>query len=176
MDQQPTEGAPAAAAMVASAQPATSPQTARRPPSPEGARGAAQITIDDFGRVDLRVALVVAAERVAGTDKLIKLDLDLGTEQRTIVSGIAEFYEPETLVGRRIVIVANLKPAHIRGIESRGMLLADRWARRRRRPRAGHPRQGDPRRAPASRKAVSPLPRKGRGQGEGPFQGLQFKH
>ncbi|MCC6179515.1 MAG: methionine--tRNA ligase subunit beta [Chloroflexi bacterium] len=82
------------------------------------------ITIDDFARIDLRVALVTAAERVAGTDKLIRLDLDLGHERRTIVSGIAQFYEPATLVGRRIVIVANLKPARLRGVESRGMLLA----------------------------------------------------
>ena len=83
-----------------------------------------QITIDDFAKVDLRVAVILAAERVAGTDKLIKLDLDLGYERRTIVSGIAQFYETDALVGRRIVIVANLKPHKFRGIESRGMLLA----------------------------------------------------
>ena len=82
------------------------------------------ITIDEFRKVELRVAVVLAAERVPKTEKLLKLDLDLGSEQRTIVSGIAEFYEPEALVGKRIVIVANLKPARIRGIESRGMLLA----------------------------------------------------
>jgi methionyl-tRNA synthetase len=82
------------------------------------------ITIDDFAKVDLRVAVVLAAERVPKTEKLLKLDLDLGSEKRTIVSGIAEFYEPEALVGKRIVIVANLKPARIRGVESRGMLLA----------------------------------------------------
>ena len=82
------------------------------------------ITIDDFAKIDLRVAVVLAAERVPKTDKLLKLDLDLGNEQRTIVSGIAQFYEPEALVGRRIVIVANLKPAKLRGVESRGMLLA----------------------------------------------------
>ena len=61
---------------------------------------------------------MLAAERVPKTEKLLKLDLDLGSEQRTIVSGIAEFYEPEALVGKRIVIVANLKPARIRGVES----------------------------------------------------------
>jgi methionyl-tRNA synthetase len=82
------------------------------------------ITIDEFGKIDLRVAVVLAAERVPKTDKLLKLDLDLGYEKRTIVSGIAQFYEPEALVGRRIVIVANLKPAKLRGVESRGMLLA----------------------------------------------------
>jgi methionyl-tRNA synthetase len=82
------------------------------------------ITIDDFAKVDLRVAVVLAVERVPKTDKLLKLELDLGFEKRTIVSGIAQFYEPEALVGRRIVIVANLKPAKLRGVESRGMLLA----------------------------------------------------
>lgn len=82
------------------------------------------ITIDDFARLDLRVALVTAVERVPKTEKLLKLSLDLGSEERTIVSGIAQFYEPEHLVGKRIVIIANLKPAKIRGVESRGMLLA----------------------------------------------------
>jgi methionyl-tRNA synthetase len=82
------------------------------------------ITIDDFAKIDLRVAVVLAAERVPKTDKLLKIELDLGYEQRTIVSGIAAFYEPETLIGKRIVIVANLKPAKLRGVESRGMLLA----------------------------------------------------
>jgi methionyl-tRNA synthetase len=70
------------------------------------------------------VAVVLAAERVPKTAKLLKLDLDLGSERRSIVSGIAEFYEPQALVGKRIVVVANLKPARIRGVESRGMLLA----------------------------------------------------
>ena len=82
------------------------------------------VTIDEFARLDLRVALVTAVERVPKTEKLLKLSLDLGTEQRTIVSGIAQFYEAEQLVGKRIVIIANLKPAKIRGVESRGMLLA----------------------------------------------------
>jgi methionyl-tRNA synthetase len=82
------------------------------------------VTIDDFAKLDLRVALVLAVERVPKTEKLLKLDLDLGFERRAIVSGIAQFYEPEALVGKRIVIIANLKPARIRGVESRGMLLA----------------------------------------------------
>lgn len=82
------------------------------------------INIDQFKALDLRVALVTAAERVEGTDRLLKLSLDLGTEQRTIVSGIAEFRAPEDLVGRSIVIVANLQPSKIRGVESQGMLLA----------------------------------------------------
>lgn len=83
-----------------------------------------EIAIDDFGKLDLRSAIIVAAEKVEKADKLLKLTIDLGTETRTIVSGIAEFYTPENLVGLSIVVIANLKPAKIRGIESRGMLLA----------------------------------------------------
>ena len=86
--------------------------------------GAALVTIDQFGALDLRVALVLGYERVPKTDKLLKLDVDLGSERRTIVSGIAHLIDPDSLVGRRIIIVANLQPASIRGVESRGMLLA----------------------------------------------------
>jgi methionyl-tRNA synthetase len=94
-------------------------------PAPEAAPATETIvTIDDFAKLDLRVALVTAVERVPKTEKLLKLSLNLGSEERTIVSGIAQFYEPEELVGKRIVIIANLKPAKIRGVESRGMLLA----------------------------------------------------
>jgi methionine--tRNA ligase beta chain len=82
------------------------------------------ISIDQFKSLDLRVARITAAERVEGTDRLLKLSLDLGEEQRTIVSGIAEFRAPDDLVGRSIVIVANLEPSKIRGVESQGMLLA----------------------------------------------------
>lgn len=82
------------------------------------------ISIDQFRALDLRVAKIVSAERVEGTDRLLKLGLDLGNEQRTIVSGIANFRTPEELVGRSIVIVANLEPAKIRGVQSQGMLLA----------------------------------------------------
>jgi methionine--tRNA ligase beta chain len=82
------------------------------------------ISIDQFKTLDLRVAKILAAERVEGTDRLLELRVDLGTQQRTIVSGIAHFRAPEELVGHSIVIVANLEPAKIRGIESQGMLLA----------------------------------------------------
>ncbi len=82
------------------------------------------ISIDDFAKLDLRVAEVLTAERVEGTDKLVRLEIDLGTEKRQIVAGIAQFYTPEELIGKHIVIVANLEPARIRGVESRGMLLA----------------------------------------------------
>lgn len=83
-----------------------------------------RITIDQFFETDLRVARIVAAERVPGADRLLKLEVDLGTERRQIVAGIALSYEPEMLVGRTIVVVANLQPAVIRGVESQGMLLA----------------------------------------------------
>jgi len=83
-----------------------------------------EITIDDFAKMDLRVAKVLAAEKVKGADKLLTLTVDLGSEQRTIVSGIAKHYAPEELVGQNVVMIVNLKPAKIRGIESRGMVLA----------------------------------------------------
>jgi methionyl-tRNA synthetase len=83
-----------------------------------------EIEIGDFGKVQLRVAKVLQAENVPGADKLLKLQLDVGGEARQIVAGIALHYKPEQVVGKNIVIVANLKPAVIRGVESRGMLLA----------------------------------------------------
>ncbi len=84
----------------------------------------AKIGIEEFAKIDLRVAKVLAAEKVKGSKKLMKMQIDVGTEQRTIVAGIAEAYEPEALVGRSIVVVANLKPAKLMGIESNGMVLA----------------------------------------------------
>ncbi|MCU0610583.1 MAG: methionine--tRNA ligase subunit beta [Candidatus Eisenbacteria bacterium] len=84
------------------------------------------ITIDDFGKIELVVAQVVAAERVPNADRLVKLSVDTGADTRTLVAGIAQYYEVNDLIGRQIVIVANLQPAHIRGIESQGMLLAAR--------------------------------------------------
>jgi methionyl-tRNA synthetase len=83
-----------------------------------------KITIDDFTKVELRVAQVKHAEKVKGADKLLRLEVDLGTEVRQIVAGIALAYEPEKLIGRKIVIVANLQPRKLRGLESNGMLLA----------------------------------------------------
>jgi methionyl-tRNA synthetase len=83
-----------------------------------------QITIDDFVKVDLRVAQILVAERVPKADKLLRLEVDLGYEKRQILAGIAQYYEPEKLVGRKIVIVANLAPRKMRGLESNGMLLA----------------------------------------------------
>lgn len=83
-----------------------------------------RITIDEFMKVDLRVARVLEAEAVPKSKKLLKLKVDTGRDQRTIVAGIAEAYQPEQLVGRTIVIVANLQPAKLMGVESNGMVLA----------------------------------------------------
>jgi methionyl-tRNA synthetase len=88
------------------------------------AEGSQTISIDDFAKVDLRVAQVLVAERVPKADKLLRLEVDLGYEKRQILAGIAQHYEPEKLVGRKIVIVANLAPRKMRGLESNGMLLA----------------------------------------------------
>ncbi len=96
------------------------------PPAAEAPAGAGggTITIDDFSRVDLRTAKVLSAERVEGADKLLRIEVELGGERRPLVAGIAASYAPEDLPGRTIIVVANLKPATIRGVESQGMLLA----------------------------------------------------
>jgi methionyl-tRNA synthetase len=82
------------------------------------------IGIDDFSKVELRVAQVLVAERIPKADKLLRLEVDLGYEKRQILAGIAQYYEPEKLIGRKIVIVANLAPRKMRGLVSNGMLLA----------------------------------------------------
>ena len=85
----------------------------------------AQITIDDFTKVDLRVGQVLSAEPVKGSDKLLHMKIDIGEPKpRTIVAGIAEAYQPEQLLGRKVVIVANLAPRKLKGIESHGMIVA----------------------------------------------------
>jgi methionyl-tRNA synthetase len=83
-----------------------------------------KITIDDFAKVELRVGVVKVAERVPKSDKLLRLEIDIGTEVRQVVAGIAEAYAPEPLVGRKVVIVANLAPRKLRGLESNGMIVA----------------------------------------------------
>ena len=83
-----------------------------------------EITIDEFKRVKLKVAKIIAAENVKKSDKLLKLQIDLGGEQRQLVAGIAKSYKPEELIGKKILIVANLKAAKLFGIESQGMILA----------------------------------------------------
>jgi methionyl-tRNA synthetase len=82
------------------------------------------ISIDDFAKVDLRVAQVLVAERVPKADKLLRLEVDLGYEKRQILAGIAQYYDPEKLIGRKIVVVANLAPRKLRGLESNGMVVA----------------------------------------------------
>ncbi len=99
------------------ATPAIEPQQSAKPDTPE-------ITIDDFAKVDLRVARVLTAERIPKADKLLRLEVDLGYEKRQILAGIAQFYEPEKLIGRKVVIVANLAPRKLRGFESQGMIVA----------------------------------------------------
>ena len=96
-------------------------KAAQRPEKPEGC---ALIGIEDFMGVELRTAKVIACEKVPKAKKLLKLQLDLGYEERQVVSGIAKFYEPEALIGKKIIVVANLKPATLCGIESNGMILA----------------------------------------------------
>jgi methionyl-tRNA synthetase len=86
--------------------------------------GTPQIVIDDFVKIDLRVAQIIVAERIPKADKLLRLEVDLGYEKRQILSGIAEWYTPEELVGKKIVVIANLAPRKMRGLESHGMLLA----------------------------------------------------
>jgi methionyl-tRNA synthetase len=104
--------------------------TPERPSAPAGSvagpspAAGERLSIDEFMRLDLRVARVLDAERVPNSRKLVKMRVDLGTEERTLVAGIADAYEPQALVGRAIVVVVNLKPARLMGIESNGMLLA----------------------------------------------------
>jgi len=100
----PTEAAPAAKAA---------------PPLADG-----KISIDDFMKIELRVGQVKAAEKVKGADKLLRLEVDIGTEVRQLVAGIALAYKPEELIGRKVVIVANLQPRKLRGLESNGMIVA----------------------------------------------------
>src|SRR5258706_2050652 len=105
-------------------QPAAMSASQTAPAKPAAAIPDGNISIDDFAKVELRVAQVKTAERVKGADKLLRLEVDLGTEVRQLVAGIAEAYEPETLISRKVVIVANLAPRKLRGLESNGMIVA----------------------------------------------------
>jgi methionyl-tRNA synthetase len=113
--------APVALAVKAPEAAAAGPAAAHPPAPPQEPQ---HITIDDFDKVELRVAQILVAERVPKADKLLRLEVDLGYEKRQILAGIAQHYEPEKLIGRKIVIVANLAPRKMRGLESNGMLLA----------------------------------------------------
>jgi len=109
------------------APPATPP--APQPAAPTAVPGSqvndgSKITIEDFLKVELRVGEVKVAEKVKGADKLLRMEVDIGSEIRQIVAGIAKAYEPEKLVGRKVVIVANLQPRKLRGLESQGMIVA----------------------------------------------------
>ena len=116
------EDAKIVAAQPPVAQPAVTASAVVTPASPSPDSG--KITIDDFAKIELRVGVVKVAERVPKADKLLRLEIDIGTEVRQVVAGIAEAYAPETLVGRKVVIVANLVPRKLRGLESNGMIVA----------------------------------------------------
>ncbi|MFP5231978.1 MAG: methionine--tRNA ligase subunit beta [Acidobacteriota bacterium] len=115
---------PIAPAPIAStpAEPAAAPAAAIAPE--EQSTLPSSISIDDFARIEMRVAQIAVAERIPKADKLLRLEVDLGNERRQILSGIAEWYTPEDLLGRRIIVITNLAPRKMRGLESHGMLLA----------------------------------------------------
>jgi len=122
MEQDRTTPPAAAAASVseaAPAKPAAPGATAVPAPAIDG-----KISIDDFMKVELRVGQVKFAEKVKGADKLLRLEVDIGTEVRQVVAGIALAYEPEKLIGRKVFLVANLQPRKLRGLESNGMIVA----------------------------------------------------
>ncbi len=133
MEQERSGNAPQAestAARAAAQSPATTAPAAPQPvavtaPAPAASAAAdGKISIDDFLKVEMRVGQVKHAERVKGADKLLRLEVDIGTEVRQVVAGIALAYEPEKLIGRKVVIVANLAPRKLRGLESNGMIVA----------------------------------------------------
>lgn len=110
-------------------------QEENKPPEPQAATAgatssgtaaaaAAKISIEDFAKVEMRVGLVKSAERVPGADKLLQLQVDIGDEVRQIVAGLALAYQPEQLIGRKVVVVVNLQPRKLRGVESNGMIVA----------------------------------------------------
>ena len=82
------------------------------------------VTIDDFKKIELKIARILSAEKIQDADKLLRLEIDLGSEKRQIVSGIAQSYTPEQLIGKQIVVISNLQPRTLKGVESNGMLLA----------------------------------------------------
>jgi len=129
----PSESAPADAGTTAKAvevaasavqAPAQAAPQAGTPAAAAAATQNGRITIDDFLKVEMRVGQVKVAERVKGADKLLRLEVDIGTEVRQVVAGIAMSYAPEMLIGRKVVIVANLQPRKLRGLESNGMIVA----------------------------------------------------
>ena len=119
-----TEAGPGAQPPATGATQAATPKPGETPAPTSTVAQDGRISIDDFAKVELRVGMVKVAERVPKSDKLLRLEVDLGTETRQVVAGIAEAYAPEMLVGRKVVIVANLAPRKLRGLESNGMIVA----------------------------------------------------
>jgi methionyl-tRNA synthetase len=124
MRQMEEQGRSASAVVVAEEKENTAPPASVVMPQPAATVPDGKISIEDFAKVELRVGQVKVAEKVKGADKLLRLEVDLGTEVRQVVAGIAEAYLPETLVGRKVVIVVNLAPRKLRGLESNGMIVA----------------------------------------------------
>ena len=118
MEQEPNKVPEPPTGVTASA--ASAPGAAAAP----AAAPAAKIGIEDFAKVEMRVGQVKSAERVAGADRLLQLQVDIGDEVRQIVAGLALAYKPEQLVGRKVVVVTNLQPRKLRGVESNGMIVA----------------------------------------------------
>jgi methionyl-tRNA synthetase len=117
-EQQPTPKVASAPATSATASAATGAAPAAAP------AGVEKIGIEDFAKVEMRVGQIKTAERIVGADKLLKLTVDIGVEVRQICAGIAQYYEPESLIGRKVVVVVNLAPRKLRGVESNGMIVA----------------------------------------------------
>ncbi|NUN49884.1 MAG: methionine--tRNA ligase subunit beta [Candidatus Brocadiae bacterium] len=106
------------------AQPAAAAVPAAAAPKPAAAAGPAKVTIEDFKKLEFRVGKVLSVANHPNADRLYVLEVDLGTEKRQIVAGVKAFYTPEQLTGQHVIIVANLAPAQLRGVESQGMMLA----------------------------------------------------
>jgi methionyl-tRNA synthetase len=123
MEQERTSSSAAPQSSTSAAGSAAPAQSAAAP-APSAPASDGKITIDDFMKVELRVGQVKSAEKVKGADRLLRLEVDIGTEVRQVVAGIALAYEPEKLVGRKVVLVANLQPRKLRGLESNGMIVA----------------------------------------------------
>jgi methionyl-tRNA synthetase len=124
MEEETPRAGTAATAEAATKPPAAAVATQAVPPATPASAANHKISIDDFAKVEMRVGEVKVAEKVPGADKLLRLEVDLGSEVRQVVAGIAEAYAPETLIGRKVVIVANLAPRKLRGLESNGMIVA----------------------------------------------------
>jgi len=118
------QNAPSPTAASTPAPASATPAAAGTVPAAAPAAGAEKIGIEDFTKVEMRVGQIMTAERIVGADKLLKLTVDIGTEVRQICAGIAQYYEPEKLIGRKVAVVVNLAPRKLRGVESNGMIVA----------------------------------------------------